>query len=367
MSERALVVIAAGGTGGHVFPALAVAIALRDRQVDVIWLGTERGLESRVAAEHELRLHTIDVSGIRGKRWLDKVVAPLMLLAAVFSTLRLFRQTRPACVVAFGGYVSAAGGCAAFLSRTPLLLQEQNAVVGTTNRLLAPVAKKIFTGFPQVFIERKSQLFSGNPLRSQFYNLPTPAARDVGRRNELNVLVMGGSQGASVLNSVLPDAVALLAKRSTLGKTLSVWHQTGAREQSQVDRAYRDNDAMAKVEPFVAEIDAAYAWSDIVIARAGALTVAELSAVGVASVLVPLPSAIDDHQRLNAQWLVDAGAAVLMPQQDLTAASLAAALEPLLADPARLLAMANNARALSRPDATETIVSACMECCDERR
>ena len=143
--------------------------------------------------------------------------------------------------------------------------------------------------------------------------------------------------------------------------------QTGAREQSQVDRAYRDNDAMAKVEPFVAEIDAAYAWSDIVIARAGALTVAELSAVGVASVLVPLPSAIDDHQRLNAQWLVDAGAAVLMPQQDLTAASLAAALEPLLADPARLLAMANNARALSRPDATETIVSACMECCDERR
>ena len=348
------VMILAGGTGGHIFPALAVAKVLRARGVPVTWLGANGAMETRLVPQHDIPLDTIAISAVRGKGKLALLGAPLRVFNAIRSAGVVLRQRAPRAVVSFGGFAAGPGGMAARLQGRPLLVHEQNRAPGFTNRVLAKFARRILTGFPGSFPAREEAV--GNPVRDEIAALPMPADRLSGRGAPLNLLVLGGSQGARALNLAVPAALAALP-----GFQIDVRHQCGEKMRDEAVRAYADAGVDASVESFIADMAAAYAWADLVVCRSGASTLAELCAVGIGSVLVPFAAAVDDHQTKNAQYLVEHGAAVLLKQDDQLAAKLQETLRELTCDTTRRLAMADAARALAKPDAAERIADIILE------
>ncbi len=344
------VLIMAGGTGGHIFPGLAVAAALRARGVPVAWLGSQRGLEGRLVPAAGIELTTIAVAGLRGKGPLALLAAPLAVLRAVLQALRVFRALRPRAAISFGGYAAGPGGIAAWLLRCPLLVHEQNRIPGLTNRVLSRLAKRVLAGFPDAL---PTAQWVGNPVRDAIAALAPPAQRFAGRDGPLRLLVLGGSQGARALNVALPAALAGLSNIETR-------HQCGERLLESAEAAYRQADVVVHLEPFIERMEQAYGWADLVICRSGALTVAELAAAGVAALLVPFPHAVDDHQTHNAGWLVAAGAAECLTEGPNLAALLRARVAALATDRPALLRMAEAARALAKVDAAERVADACL-------
>lgn len=349
------VLVMAGGTGGHVFPGLAAAAALRKRAIPVVWLGAEGGMEATLVPKHGLPFHAIRVGGMRGKGLSRLLATPWILARAVWAALAVLRRERPRCALSMGGYAAGPGGLAATLLGCPLIVHEQNRIPGLTNRVLAKWARRVLTGFPDAFAGRGEWV--GNPVREPIASLPPPAERFAGRSGPLRLLVLGGSQGARALNRLLPEAIAKLPAE----RRPDVWHQCGAKLAEEARAAWAGSGIAARVEPFIADMAAAYAWADLVLCRAGALTIAELTAAGLGALLVPFPHAVDDHQTANARWLVDAGAAELLPEATLDAAVLAARLAALAADRPRLLAMAQAARGLAQIDAAARVADACLE------
>jgi UDP-N-acetylglucosamine--N-acetylmuramyl-(pentapeptide) pyrophosphoryl-undecaprenol N-acetylglucosamine transferase len=356
------VLIMAGGTGGHVFPALAVAEELRARGAEINWMGTAQGIEARLIPAANIPLHCISVEGVRGRGVMGLIKAPFLIVYAVLQSLNVIRHIKPDMVIGFGGFASGPGGLAAALTRTPLVIHEQNAVAGTTNRLLVKLARRILAAFPNAFIGRSQNDIQivGNPVRQQIQQLETPVARYQSRTDQqapFHLLVLGGSLGAKAINELVPEALSHLPS----GARPQVWHQAGKNHTEATTALYMQHHVNAKVDAFIDDMAAAYAWADLVICRAGALTVSELMMAGVASVLIPLPSAIDDHQAFNAKHLVDAGAGVALVQKDLTAAKLAALLLTELADRVYLKSMAEKARALAKPNSAREVADICEE------
>lgn len=351
--KPAPIMLMAGGTGGHVYPALAVAERLRGDGWEVVWLGTRAGLEARVVPAAGIEVEWVTVGGLRGKGLATLLLAPVRLASALWQSVAAIRRRRPAAVLGMGGYVSGPGGIAARLLGKPLVIHEQNAVAGLTNRVLARIARRVLTGFPGVLARGE---WIGNPVRASITALPEPGARAGGRNGPLRVLVLGGSQGARALNAVVPLAIATLPP----AERPEIQHQCGEKHLNAARAAWAEAGVAVEPVPFIDDIAAAYAWADLVVCRAGALTVAELAAAGVASVLVPFPAAVDDHQTLNARFLADAGAAELLPQADLSAARLAQSLRAYTADRARVREMADAARRLARPHAAADLAAACV-------
>jgi UDP-N-acetylglucosamine--N-acetylmuramyl-(pentapeptide) pyrophosphoryl-undecaprenol N-acetylglucosamine transferase len=350
------VMVMAGGTGGHVFPALAIAGELRTAR-EIVWLGTEKGIEARLVPAAGYPVEWIEVEGLRGKgigRWLG---APLRLLRAVSQARGALRRRRPGVVLGLGGFASGPGGIAAWLAGTPLVIHEQNAVAGLTNRWLSRFASRIAEGFPGSFPAGRGAIYVGNPVRPEIAALPPPRQRFDARSGALRLFVFGGSQGASSINRLVPAAVALLPE----SRRPIVLHQTGARDLESTEAAYRAAGVNADVRAFVDDMAGAYAEADLVVSRAGALTVAELAAAGVGAILIPFPAAVDDHQTRNAEWLGRVSAAQVVSETGLTAPELANRLATLLSNGrGRLLAMAEAARALARPDAARRMAELCL-------
>jgi UDP-N-acetylglucosamine--N-acetylmuramyl-(pentapeptide) pyrophosphoryl-undecaprenol N-acetylglucosamine transferase len=362
------VLIMAGGTGGHVFPALALARLLRTKSYEVVWLGTQRGLEARVVPKESIPIEWLSVGGIRGKGVVTALAAPFRLMRALVQALGIVRKHRPVVVVGLGGFVTGPGGVAAWLMRRPLMIHEQNAIAGFTNRCLSHLARRVLEAFPGSFgRDVKSQVI-GNPVRQDIIAVPPPAERFADRSGALRILVIGGSQGATKLNAVVPYALAKLrmgaAGASSTGAgslAIDVRHQAGERWIESARQTYLEAGVRADVRPFIEDMAEAYGWADLVICRSGALTVSELAAVGVGAVLVPYPAAVDDHQTHNARILTNEGAAILMSDRELTAERLAAELEKLCAGRGKLLAMAERARLLAKPHAAEELAASCIE------
>jgi UDP-N-acetylglucosamine--N-acetylmuramyl-(pentapeptide) pyrophosphoryl-undecaprenol N-acetylglucosamine transferase len=354
MSARS-VLIMAGGTGGHVFPALALARLLRARSFDVVWLGTRRGIEARIVPAERIPIEWLTVGGLRGKSLATLLAAPFRLALALYQAVRVMRRHRPAVVVGLGGFVTGPGGVAAWLTGRPLLIHEQNAIAGFTNRCLARLAREVLEAFPESFRGEVRARAIGNPVRADIACVPPPAQRFAQRSGPIRILVIGGSQGATRLNAVVPFALARLAGTHEF----DVRHQAGERWHEAARQNYRSAGVRAQVLPFIDDMAEAFAWADLVVCRAGALTISELAAAGVASILVPFPAAVDDHQTHNARYLVAEGAAVLVSDRDLTAERLADELTRLASGRGRLLAMAERARALAKPRAAEEFADAC--------
>lgn len=349
------VLVMAGGTGGHVFPALALARLLRARALQVVWLGTRRGLEARVVPAEGFEMEWLGVGGLRGKDLATKLMGPFTLARAVLQSLSVLRRRRPAVVVGLGGFVSGPGGIAAWLSGRPLVIHEQNAIAGYTNRVLARFAKVVLAGFPGAFPAGVAARVIGNPVREDIAALPAPAQRFAGRSGPVRLLVVGGSLGAARLNAVLPQALAQLA-RDPAAPRFQVRHQAGEKHAQAAREAYAAAGVEAEVTPFIGDMCEALSWADLAVCRAGALTIAELAAAGLGAVLVPYPHAVDDHQWHNAQLLVDAGAARRIADAQLAPESLAALLRELCAGREGLLAMAEAARREARPRAAEELM-----------
>ncbi len=348
------ILIMAGGTGGHIFPGIAVGQELRQRGCAVVWLGGNVGLESSLVPQAGFDLETLDFSGVRGKGLLTLALAPLRLMRAIVAARRILRRVHPVGILSMGGYAAAPGGIAAWLARIPMVVHEQNSVPGFTNRLLARFAKRTLVGFANSFDAAE---WVGNPVREAITALPTPQQRLGGREGAVRILVLGGSQGAQSLNTMLPDVIQRRADRGSL----QIRHQCGARHLEKTRAAYAKAQVEANVEAFVEDMAAAYAWADLVVCRAGALTIAELCAAGVASILVPFPHAVDDHQTRNAEVLVDAGAARLIAEGNGFDNRVVTCLDQLAQDRPQLLKMASAARALARPNAAARIADICME------
>ena len=430
MNSGGPIMIMAGGTGGHVYPALAVAEYLRAQGVSLFWLGTPRGIENRVVPQQGIELLTVRVSGVRGKGLRSKLAAPVKVLAAIFQALYICIRRRPAAALGMGGFASGPGGIAAWLLRIPLLIHEQNRVAGTTNRILARFAVKIMQGFPGTFGDRAGVITTGNPVRRQIADLAgretsetgsrpagdtvsdwmpeqvrhdeeeetrgqskiTPArAGDPETRGQskitparaippdgddftltpsirktppvpsparLNVLVLGGSQGARKLNRVAPPALDRLQRRMKL----NVRHQCGERHLAETQRVYDGLQLdQVRLDPFIDDMASAYQWADIAVCRAGAMTIAELCAAGLAAILVPFPYAIDDHQTANARFLRDAGAALLLPEDELTETGLEDLLWRLCSTEDKLSELARNSHSCAFPDAAQVVGALCLE------
>lgn len=382
MKGSAPILIMAGGTGGHVYPALAVAEYLRVRGIPLLWLGTPRGIENRVVPAQGIELLTVMVSGVRGKGLQSKLVAPVRILAALVQALYICVRRRPAAVLGMGGYASGPGGIAAWLLRIPLLIHEQNRVAGTTNRILARFAVKIMQGFPDTFADGPRVVTTGNPVRREIMELAGREPKGQGKitpdragdpDNEdftltppsaasapgaLNVLVLGGSQGAQRLNRVAPPGLDRLQRRLKV----NVWHQCGERHLDETRRIYDGLQLeQVRVEPFITDMASAYRWADIAVCRAGALTIAELSAAGLASILVPFPFAIDDHQTANARYLCDAGAAVLLPEDELTVGAVEDLLWELCGVKNGMSELARRSRTCAFPGAAQAVGALCLE------
>ncbi len=349
------VLIMAGGTGGHIFPGLAVAQSLRDRDVPVAWLGAAGAMETRLVPAAGIELHTLAIGGLRGKSLTTRLAAPLRLVRALIAALRLFGRLKPCAVIGFGGFAAGPGGLAAVLRRVPLVVHEQNRIAGFTNRQLARFARRVLGGFPDAL---PGVEWVGNPVRDEIAMLPPPAERFHSRTGlPKRVLILGGSLGARALNETVPAALALIAPHARP----QVWHQSGRDQDSATRAGYAAVGVDAQVEPFIVDMAHAYAWADLVICRSGALTLAEVAAAGIASLLVPYPHAVDDHQTRNAEFLVHQGAAELVAQASLDAPLLAGRVEALLRDDERLLAMADAARTCARPHAARTVADICLE------
>lgn len=352
------ILIMAGGTGGHVFPALAVAQEFIKRGASVHWLGTAKGIEARLVPEANIPLHFLTVEGVRGKGIVGLLKAPFLISRAVMQARRLMKKIKPALVLGFGGFASGPGGLAARWLKIPLVIHEQNAVAGTTNRLLAPKAKKVLAAFNGAFVKTgfSGETIVGNPVRESIQEIANVEARFAARAEEkIHLLILGGSLGAKAINQLLPEALSRLDERPL------VWHQTGAQHEQATRDLYKQFRIDGKVDAFIQDMAAAYAWADLVICRAGALTVSELMVAGVASLLIPLPNAIDDHQSANAAHLVAAGAGVAFKQSELTAELLAEQLQNFLRNKPRLLQMAKNAQQQAIPDSAARVVNYCEE------
>ena len=349
------VVIMAGGTGGHIFPGLAVARELRARGVPVTWLGAAGAMETRLVPPQGIAIDTLPIAGIRGKGKLALLGAPFRIMRAVRAAGFALRARKPRAVVAFGGFASGPGGLAGRLLGVPLIVHEQNRAPGMTNRILARFCRRLLVGFPGSFASGEELV--GNPVRAEIAAIAAPEQRLAGRDGPLRVLVVGGSQGARVLNQAVPAAVAALAGQAQF----QIRHQSGEKLFAEAQAAYQQADVAAEVSPFIADMAQAFAWADLVVCRAGASTLAELCAVGVPAVLVPFAAAVDDHQTRNAQYLVEHGAAVLLKQDAGLAAALQQTLQQLHDDPARRMAMAQAARGLARVDAAARIADIILE------
>ncbi|MGH8443270.1 MAG: undecaprenyldiphospho-muramoylpentapeptide beta-N-acetylglucosaminyltransferase [Nevskiaceae bacterium] len=344
------IMIMAGGTGGHVYPALAAAHELKARGHDVVWMGAPDGFEARVVPANGFPIEFIRVSGLRGKGLVKLLLAPLLIARAMLDAWAVLRRVEPAVVLGMGGFASGPGGLVARLWGTPLVIHEQNAVAGMTNRWLARVAQRVLQAFPDTFAGATTV---GNPVRREIQAVAPPQARLAPRQGPLHVLVIGGSQGARALNERMPEALALFPA----DERPEVWHQAG-RTLDVAQEGYRRAGVDATIEPFIEDMGGAYAWADLVVCRAGASTIAELATAGCGALLVPFPAAVDDHQTKNAEHLVRVGAAVLIQESALTAQVLAVQLRELLGDRTRLLSMAAAARAAAWPGAEAQIADA---------
>ncbi|HEV7820167.1 MAG TPA: undecaprenyldiphospho-muramoylpentapeptide beta-N-acetylglucosaminyltransferase [Burkholderiales bacterium] len=352
-TPRTLMVMA-GGTGGHIFPALSVAEYLRERKWKIVWLGAKTGMEAGLVTPKGYTMAWISMTGVRGKGLVRFALLPLQLLIAFWQSARAIFTHRPDVVLGMGGYVSFPGGMMASLFNRPLVIHEQNSIAGLTNRLLAKVADRVLGGFPTPLGKSATVNWTGNPVRADIASIEEPTARYLARSGVLRLTVIGGSLGAQALNETVPQALALMpATERPL-----VTHQSGSRHLAVVEANYQRAGVNATPVAFITDMAAQYAASDLIICRAGASTIAELAAAGVASVLVPFPHAVDDHQTHNARFLAERGAAVLVPQTDLTAEKLAALLRAFTRD--ALLAMAQKARAVAKPDATKAVAEECM-------
>lgn len=342
--------VMAGGTGGHIYPGLAVADALRDRGWKVVWMGNPEGMEARIVPASGYEVAWVRFAALRGKGLLRKLLLPLNLLRGFAQAFGQIRRVKPDVVLGMGGYVTFPGGMMASLLGRPVVVHEQNSVAGLANKVLAGVADRVVTGFPDVL---KKGEWLGNPVRADITAVAPPAERFAGRSGPLRVLVVGGSLGAAALNETVPQALALIdpAERP------QVTHQAGTKQIDALRAGYQAAHVDGELLPFIDDMADRYADADLVICRAGALTVAELAAAGVASVLVPYPHAVDDHQTGNARFLAEAGGAVLMPQTELTPQRLAALLQQM--NRGRLLAMAVKARECAKPDATARVADVC--------
>ena len=351
------VMIMAGGTGGHIFPGLAVAESLRNQNVPVYWLGAMGAMECERVPANGIDFDTVQIGGLRGKGVLRWLSAPFELTRAVFQALKIFGRRRPACAVSFGGYAAGPGGLAAWLRGVPLLVHEQNRVPGLTNRILARLSRKVAQAFPDTWPPSPKVETCGNPVRSGVISLPAPTDRMSERTGPMRLLVTGGSQGARALNRALPEALKLLGSEARP----IVRHQSGAADSESTRTAYEGIGADAEVTPFIENMAEAYGWADLVVCRSGALTVSEISAAGLAAVFIPFPFAVDDHQTRNAEFLRDVGAAEIIAESELTPAHLARVLGRLLRDRKKLLEMANSAHSVAVPDAADRVARICLE------
>jgi len=349
------ILIMAGGTGGHVFPALAVADELRSRECDVFWMGTKKGIEAKLVPTAGYPISYISVQGVRGNGLLGWLLAPFKVIKAVSEALSAIKQIKPDVVLGLGGFASGPGGVAARLMAKPLVIHEQNAIPGLTNRLLSVIAQRVLQGFPNSFSASRQAEWVGNPVRETIEALAEPENRLAERAGPVRVLVLGGSLGAKSLNTVLPEAFALIDTK------LEIKHQCGVRHLEDCQQNYANSNVTAEVTAFIDDMAAAYAWADLVICRAGALTVAEVSAAGVASLLVPYPYAVDDHQTYNATALVNAGAAKLMQESALTVTSLVSEINALVTKRNTLLEMAKSARSQAKTGTAQQVANICLE------
>ena len=349
MSKTLLVM--AGGTGGHIFPALAVAEKMRERGWRVVWMGNPEGMEARRVPQHGFEMVWVKFGALRGKGILRKLLLPLNLLKGFWQALKAIRQVRPDVVLGMGGYITFPGGMMAALLGKPLVVHEQNSVAGLANRVLAGVADRVVTGFPEVL---KQGAWVGNPVRPEIAALPAPADRLKDRGGSLRLLVIGGSLGAKALNEMIPQGLA----RLNADELPQIVHQAGEQHLDALKANYAAVGIHAHCVAFIDDMAGAYEWADLVICRAGALTIAELAAAGVPAILVPFPHAVDDHQTSNARFLVNVGGAFLLPQGELSPDSIA-----LIRNYSRsqLLEMAEKARSMAKPDATEEVANICSE------
>ncbi|MGB1110110.1 MAG: undecaprenyldiphospho-muramoylpentapeptide beta-N-acetylglucosaminyltransferase [Gammaproteobacteria bacterium] len=357
MTARRIMIVA-GGTGGHVFPGLAVAERLREAGAEVTWLGTRNGLESRLVPDAGIDIDWISISGLRGKGMATLLMAPFKIVKACLQSAAVIRRRKPDAVLGMGGFVSGPGGLMARLLGRPLLLHEQNARAGLTNRLLSRIASRVFSAFPNSFPSGVKDQVVGNPVRASLSALPEPAKRlDCDCENRpCRLLVIGGSQGALVLNQIVPEAISLIEPE----RRPEIIHQAGPGTIAEARERYGRLEIDCDLRSFIDDMAEVYGWADLVICRAGALTVSEIAAVGIAAIFVPLPHAVDDHQTANARYLTEAGAGILMPQTELDAEHLADAMRVFLGSPEQRLAMAEKARARGKTDADSLVAEACL-------
>jgi UDP-N-acetylglucosamine--N-acetylmuramyl-(pentapeptide) pyrophosphoryl-undecaprenol N-acetylglucosamine transferase len=350
MTRRVL--ITAGGTGGHIFPALVIAKHLRMSNIEVAWLGTHCGLEAKVIPQNHIPLYYINIAGLRRCCIGRLLLAPFQLLWALFQSLKVIHQYNPDVVFGTGGFVAGPSGLAAWLLRKRLVILEQNAVMGMTNRILSRFADCVLTGFEQVSRASAQYKYVGNPVRDEIAKLEVPDHRFSHRTDRINLLIFGGSQGASVFNKVLPEVVASFPEQ----KRPRIWHQVGINELERTKTFYEKLRVDAKVCVFIENMDNAYRWADLVVCRAGASTISELTTVGIASILVPYQQAVDDHQTVNARFLTDSGAAILLSENDFTCEKIVPILSMLISDRVQLLNMANIARSLREENVIDQVM-----------
>lgn len=352
-AAAATVIIAAGGTGGHVFPALAVASELKLRDISVVWVGTVKGMESTIVPEWGLPLRLIKVTALRGRGFISRLRSGLNLISALWASMQIIRREQPCAVLGMGGYVAGPVCIAARLCGRRMMIHEQNAVPGFTNKVLRRFATRVMEAMPATFPVDAGAVHTGNPVRKDILSLASPEERlrnRVAGASGTRILIIGGSQGAKALNEIVPAAI------SRLETEVVVRHQSGDKWQQVTQAAYLNCPHQVEVTPFVSDMAEAYAWADLIICRSGAMTVAEIAAVGLAAILVPYPSAVDDHQTANGKFLEQAGAALMLQESELSAEILEKTISGLLADKSRLIAMANNGRDASRRNATQLVV-----------
>ena len=359
--EDMTVLIMAAGTGGHVFPALSIAQKLREHNVRTEWMGTHQGMENKLLEGTGIKIHAVSAKGLKGKGVVRLLFAPFMLVQALIQSMRVLSSVNPDCVLGMGGFVSGPGGLAAKITGRKLVIHEQNAVPGFTNKLLSKIANLVFEAFPNTFPSSDKVLYTGNPLRSEIAALAERSRLFEKSSRPLQLLVLGGSQGALAINEVVPELLAHWPGQNRP----CVLHQTGERTLDLTQALYKDKGLSAtegiEVVPFISNMAEAYGWADLVICRSGASTVSEIAAVGLPSILVPYPHHSDQQQKHNANWLVNAGAAFLLEQKDLTLAALSTLLLDLDTNRSKLQQMSDTARSISICDADELIASRCME------
>ncbi len=349
MAKR--IMIMAGGTGGHVYPALAVANLLREKNWQVSWMGTQKGLEARVVPDNNIDVDWMTVTGLRGKGTLAKLTAPFMVLKACLQALTILRKRNPDVVLGMGGFVAGPGGLMARFLGIPLVIHEQNRIPGTTNRILAKLATQVLEAFPASFVKEVKAICTGNPLREEIANL---VHHEHPPQQRLRVLVVGGSLGAQVLNEIVPEAMVMI-------ENVSVRHQTGEAMYEQVKKHYQQLGVAADVAVFIEDMEIAYLWADIIVCRSGAMTVSEIAAAGLPSILIPLPFAIDDHQVANANYLVEANAGIMIKQDKLNTEVLSKQIKELAVTPNAIVAMGVAARACAKLDATAAVANICIQ------